>query len=226
MMGAARITVGLDHSLDSVVAAFSLPGVTIGCRAISPGDEHALLPDEAAAFAKSVVKVRRASGAARIVARQLLANVGVTECVLPKAQGGAPIWPPGIVGSMSHDSRVAIAAIAQRCDFSALGIDIEPAEPLPPELLDLVATPQERTAIGEDPYQGRLLFAAKEAVYKAVYPLDQTFLDHHDVEVSLSRGQAVVRNGRIVKLQFCVSEHLLVVAYVRSVIGGAAERPI
>jgi 4'-phosphopantetheinyl transferase EntD len=138
----------------------------------------------------------------------------MTGCALPKGQGGAPIWPSAIVGSMSHDSRIAIAAIAQRSSFSGLGIDIEPAEALPPELLDLVATPQERAAIAEDPYQGRLLFAAKEAVYKAVYPLDRVFLDHHDVQVSLSQRRAVVRNGRTVQLMFSAGEHLVVVAFL------------
>jgi 4'-phosphopantetheinyl transferase EntD len=206
----------LDPSLQTAINALSVPGVIIGHRIISPGDEQALLPGEAPAFATSVVKVRRASGAARIVARELLAKIGLPKCALPKGVGGAPVWPTGIIGSMSHDSSVAVAAIAPRRSCAALGIDIEPAEALPPELLDLVITPEERARIGEDPYGGRLLFAAKEAVYKAVYPLDRTFLDHHDVEVSLSRGQAAVRNGRIVKLQFCVCKHLLVVAYLRA----------
>ena len=176
----------LNRSLDSAVAALSLPGAIIGYREISPGDENALTAAEAIAFGTSVVTVRRAGGAARIVARQLLARIGIAGCSLPKADGGAPVWPPGVVGSMSHHSRIAVAAVALCRDFSALGIDIEPAEPLPPDLLDLVATPQERKRIAEDPFNGRLLFAAKEAVYKAVYPLDRTFLDHHDVEVSLS----------------------------------------
>jgi len=213
-----------DSVLQTAMGALSLPGIFMGHRIISPGDEDALLPEEAAAFAKSVLKVRRASGAARIVARELLAKIGLPRCALPKGSGGAPVWPNGIVGSMSHDSRIAVVAIAMGHDFSALGIDIEPAEALPPGLLDMVATPQERSRINEDPYGGRLLFAAKEAVYKAVYPLDQTFLDHHDVEVSLTLRQAVVRNGRLVKLQFCVSEHLLVVAYLPAETGGAAER--
>jgi 4'-phosphopantetheinyl transferase EntD len=218
------IAVALDPSLQASISALSLPGVTIGHRIISPGDEHALLPEEAGAFATSVVKVRRASGAARIVARELLASIGLPQCALPKGKGGAPRWPAGIVGSMSHDSRIAVAAIARSRDFSALGIDIEPAETLPPEVFDMVTTPQERSHIDEDPCGGRLLFAAKEAVYKAVYPLDQTFLDHHDVEVSLARGQAVVRNGRIVKLQFCVSDHLVAVAYIPSETGSVTEK--
>jgi 4'-phosphopantetheinyl transferase EntD len=209
------MTADFHQSLQTAIDALSLPGILIGYRAISPGDEHALLSEEAAAFAKSVVAVRRASGAARIVARQLLAQIGLDGCALPKARSGAPIWPNGIVGSISHDSRIAVAAIGWGRDFSALGIDVEPAEALPSELLDLVATPQERAKIDGGPYDGRLLFAAKEAVYKAVYPLDQTFLDHHDVEVSLTDRQAIVRNGRVVEIRFCISKHLLVLAFLR-----------
>jgi 4'-phosphopantetheinyl transferase EntD len=210
------MTLTLDPSLQKAIDALSLQGIIIGHRAISPGDEHALMPEEAAAFATSMVVVRPASGSARVVARQLLAQFGLPRCALPKSSSGAPIWPNGVVGSMSHDSCVAVAAVAMRRDFCALGIDVEPGEDLPSDLLDLVATPQERAEIGEDLYQGRLLFAAKEAVYKAVYPLDQTFLAHHDVQISLSHRRAVVRNGRIVELQFCLSKHLVVVAFLRA----------
>ena len=210
------MTVALDSNLQTAIDALALPGIMIGHRVISTGDEHALMPEETLAFATSVVAVRRASGAARIVARELLARVGLAASALPKASSGAPIWPNGIVGSMSHDLRVAVAAVAMRRDFSALGIDIEPAEALPSELLDLVATPRERAKIDEDPYRGRLLFATKEAVYKAVYPLDQTFLDHHDVQVSLTNRQAVVRNRRVVEFRFCISRYLLVVAFLRA----------
>ena len=53
----------------------------------------------------------------------------------------------------------------------------------------MVATRKERLKISDDPFRGRLLFVAKEAVYKAVYPLDQAFLDHHDVEIDFRRSQ-------------------------------------
>ena len=89
-----------------------------------------------------------------------------------------------------------------RANVCALGIDVEPAERLPSELLELVATPQERLKLGDDPYRGRLLFVAKEAVYKAVYPLDRKFLEHHDVQVNLKERKAIVHNGRIVELRF------------------------
>lgn len=209
------MTATVDSSLGTAIDALSLPGVMAGYRAISVGDEHALMLQEAAAFTTSVVKVRRASGAARIVARQLLARVGLPGCALPKSSSGAPIWPNGIVGSLAHDSHLAVAAIAMRRDFIALGIDVEPAERLPAELLDLVVAPEERAELADDPYHGRLLFTAKEAVYKAVYPLDQTFLDHHDVRINLTQRRGIVRNGRVVELRFCITDHLLVLAFLR-----------
>jgi 4'-phosphopantetheinyl transferase EntD len=99
-------------------------------------------------------------------------------------------------------------------DVGAIGIDVEPAESLPSELLDLVATPQERLRITDDPYHGRLLFVAKEAVYKALYPLDQTFLDHHDVQINFAECKATVRNGRVVELRFCIAAHLVALAFL------------
>ena len=61
---------------------------------------------------------------------------------------------------------------------------------------------------------GRLLFVAKEAVYKAVYPLDQTFLDHHDVEIDFADRKGFVRNGRVVELRFCIAAHLVALAFL------------
>ena len=187
----------------------SVPGILVDHRLIADGDELALLPEEMDAFAGSVLKVRRASGAARIVARTLLSRFGQAPRAIPKSTAGMPVWPDGIVGSLAHDSKVAIAAMAAQREFQSVGIDIEPAEPLAPDLLDIVATAKERDRIADDPCRGRLLFSIKEAIYKAVYPLDGMFLDHHDVEVSLSAaGTAVVRNGRTVSFRYCVARAL------------------
>jgi 4'-phosphopantetheinyl transferase EntD len=200
------------YSIDQIVE----PGIVVGKRLISDGDERALLPEEADAFASSVVKRRRASGAARIVARELLGELGCSNMTaLPKAPSGAPIWPDGIVGSLAHDSQFAIAAVGRRQDVAALGIDIEPAESLPFEL-DLIATPRERLRISSYRYIGRLLFTAKEAVYKAVHPLDNIFLEHHDVEIDFDARKATVLGRRVVDLRFCISTSLVTMAFIRS----------
>ena len=203
-----------DPRLQSAIDALALPGVAIGHRLISPGDEDALTPEELRGISGSVVERRRASGAARIVARQLLRDLGYPESPLPRAASGAPIWPAGVTGSLAHDRRVAVAAVATSRDIDALGIDIEPAELLPIDLLDIIATPDERPGIGDDLICGRLLFAAKEAVYKAVYPLDRIFLEHHDVQIDFSKRRGTVRNGRTVELRFCISTHLVALAFL------------
>src|SRR5262245_7120663 len=201
-------------SLESALEALSRPGIAIGHRIIVAGDEEELLPAEAPAFASSVVKVRRASGAARMVARGLLGSLGYSGWPIVKAPSGQPIWPSGVVGSLAHDARCAVAAVARAGDIKALGIDVEPAEMLPADVLHLVATPRELARLDQDPFGGRLLFVAKEAVYKAVYPLDQVFLDHHDVEVDFDLCKAHVRGGRVVDLRFAVSTHLLGLAFI------------
>lgn len=202
-----------DRDLGKALRTLAPPGILVDHRLISPGDEHALLTEEAGAFRRSAVEVRRASGAARIVARKLIERLGHQRPALAKSPAGPPIWPEGVLGSLAHDSSVAVAAVTARENLAGIGIDIEPAELLPAELLEIVTTPRERASLAADPYRGRLFFVAKEAVYKAVFPRDQTFLDHHDVEIDLSNQTARLRDGRAVCLRFCQSSHLVALAF-------------
>ena len=201
----------IDPSLQDAIDALARPGLLIGYRLIAPGDEHALLDDEAASM-PPVDAVRRASGAARIVARELLARLGHARFALRKGAGGEPLWPAGIAGSLAHDDRVAVAAVGMRRDVGAVGIDVEPAVALPPDMLELVASPREREQLAGDPLRGKLLFAAKEAVYKAAYPLDRIFLEFRDIEVDLAGRRAVTRTGRILALRYGISSHVLALA--------------
>ncbi|MDW6023717.1 4'-phosphopantetheinyl transferase superfamily protein [Mesorhizobium sp. BAC0120] len=202
------------RSFSTAIEELAFSGVLVGQRLILPGDEDALLPEEAPAFDRSIVAVRRASGAARLVARNLLRCLGYPEWPIKRTSAGAPIWPEGIRGSLAHDSDYAVAAICREQHFRALGIDVEPAELLPRELAELVATPREREHLDADGFRGRMLFVAKEAVYKAVYPLDRIFLDHHDIEIDFANREATICNGRVVHLRFCASPHLAALAFI------------
>ena len=202
----------VDPSLQREINALASPGLLIGHRLISPGDEDALLDEEAGSIASTVVGARRASGAARIVARELLAQLGHSRALLPKSASGEPIWPAGIAGSLAHDDEVAVAAVGPRRDVGSVGIDVEPAVLLPPDMLELIATPQELHKIADDPLRGKLLFAAKEAVYKAVYPLERVFLEFRDIEVDLAGRKAVTRTGRVVALRYCLLPRVVVLA--------------
>jgi len=201
-----------DDPLRAALKSLSHPDLLIDYRVIAAGDEQALLDAESASISSRSPETRRASGAARIVARHLLAELGVAPTAIPKGSTGAPVWPAGIIGSFAHDETIAIAAVGRKGDAASIGIDIEPAKLLPADMLDLVTTASERTTLADDPFRGRLLFTAKEAVYKAVHPLDGLFLEFHDIAVDLAGCRAVTRNGRLVTLRTCVSTRLVVLA--------------
>lgn len=201
-----------DRNLERAVAQWALPGVAIGCRRIQPGDEEALLEEERLSLPSALTARRRASGAARIVARQLLARFGFGMCPIPKGDQGQPLWPAGITGSLAHDDDYAVAAVAAARDHPALGIDIEPAAPLPDDVLSLALTPDECRSAADHPLGSRMIFAAKEAVFKASYPRHPAFLEFQDIVVDLKRLQAETRAGQIFSLRFCLSSHVAVLA--------------
>jgi 4'-phosphopantetheinyl transferase EntD len=208
------MTTVTNPELGRAIAAMSVPGLLVEHRLITDGDELRLLPDEFASFAGSILKVRRASAAARLAARTLLPHFGLRPVAIAKSIAGMPIWPDGIVGSLAHDSHIAVAAVAQKRDFLGVGVDVEPATTLDADLVDMVTTERERSWVGNDLHRARLLFSVKEAVYKAVYPLDGTFLDHQDVEVDIGARTAVIRNGRVVTVHCCALPHIVALAFV------------
>lgn len=206
----------IDPSLQHTIDALVVPGLLIGHRVISEGDELALLYEEVKSFSLPTIERRRASGAARLVARELMNLMGVASLPVPRSKFGAPIWPAGIIGSMAHDNQIAVAAVGSRRDLDAVGIDIEPAAPLPPDILELVATSREQREIIGNKFGARLLFAIKEAVYKATYPLDHEFLDFHDIEVDLANRLATTRSGLTLALHWGVLSHVLVLATIHN----------
>jgi 4'-phosphopantetheinyl transferase EntD len=206
------VNAAIEESLAGALEGLALPGILIGHRVIAPDDSRALTVEEAASLPSRLPEAQRASAAARIVARELLARMGIASTPLPKAPSGAPIWPPGIIGSLAHDDRIAVAAVARRAAADALGIDVEPAGPLPADLLDVVATARERLVLYRDPSRGRLLFAAKEAVYKAISPLDGVFLEYYDIEIDLGANRAKTRHGRTLVLNTICTAHVVVLA--------------
>lgn len=214
LVATSQPTGELPHSVLELIEAIAEPSVLIGHRFITSGDEYALRPAEAVHFQTAVPKVRRQSGAARIVARQLLGKLGFEDVTIAKTSFGAPVWPLGICGSLAHEEKVAVAAVASSADYLALGVDIEPAANLPDELVDVIATSAERSLYTPSLLRGRQLFAAKEAVYKALFPLDRRFLDFHDIEVDLARQTARVSYGRTVAVKVSTGSHVIALAFM------------
>jgi 4'-phosphopantetheinyl transferase EntD len=148
-----------------------------------------LFREEEQVIAHAVASRRRDFATVRSCARACLARLGYPPAPILPGVGGAPTWPAGIRGSMTHCAGYAAAAVGPHPQISAIGIDAEPDAPLPDGVLGLIATAAEHdhlaAADGPDgPNWDRLLFSAKEAVYKAWFPLVGGWLDHHDAEIS------------------------------------------
>lgn len=92
---------------------------------------------------------------------------GLQPVAVPKAPDRAPVWPFGLAGSISHSDLACIAAVST--GLAGLGLDLEPLRPLDPAVAALVTGPEDRVVADGDP--GLLVFCAKEAAYKAQYPL-------------------------------------------------------
>jgi 4'-phosphopantetheinyl transferase EntD len=154
-----------------------------------------LFPQEEAVVAQAVEKRRREFAAVRCCARRALASWGFAPVPILPGAGGAPCWPPGIVGSLTHCSGYAAAALAPAAEVSSVGIDAEPHSSLPDGVLSVIALSAEVEQVGllrvEHPevHWDRLLFSVKEAVYKAWYPLTHTWLDFEQVRVHLDPAQ-------------------------------------
>jgi len=205
----------VDRSIKQAIDALAVPGLLIGHRLISKDDEFSLIHEEKASLPFTSLERLRASAAVRNVARELMKPMGFVDFPILRGTFGNPIWPPGIVGSMAHNTQIAIAAIALQRELEAVGIDIENIMPLPPDMLDLICTPLEIHMISDYPLGTKLLFVIKEAVYKAAYPLDHKFLDFHEIQVDPAGRIAMTSTGRTFTLHWCISSHIIAVATIR-----------
>lgn len=153
----------------------------------------ALLPQEERRMAGAVRKRRAEFATGRHLASLACAAWGLPRPVLDPDPNGAPTWPAGHVGSITHCDTWAGVAVARRADVASVGIDVEPAAPLPSEVVSTILTPRERrAAVGAWTDEAfarcfdRLVFCVKEAVFKAWYPLTGAWLDFRDAEIELA----------------------------------------
>lgn len=119
----------------------------------------------------------------RNCARVVLNMCGLRGAAVPRGSSGEPVWPQGIVGSISHTGSLAAAVAASTDYFVGIGLDIESSEPLSDDIIGMICRQDE--AVGEDGVRAKLLFSIKEAVYKCIYPTVSAFVDFKEVKISL-----------------------------------------
>ena len=126
----------------------------------------------------------------RYCARKALEQLGLYDIIIPIGKDREPIWPVGIVGSISHCDKLIGAIVAKKSDHISLGLDIEEIGTVTPDIYDLVFTENEKQYLSslrgrELQEKSTLIFSIKEAFYKFQHPITKTFLDFLEVEVDV-----------------------------------------
>lgn len=168
-----------------------LPRQVVAVEAFGDDPVMALTAEEQAVVARAVEKRRREFSTVRACARSAFARLGLPSASILPGPRGAPQWPDGVVGSMTHCAGYRAAAVARATDVLTVGVDAEPDEPLPPGVLDIIALAAEKDSVASlaaaapGTCWDRLLFSAKESVYKAWFPLTGKWLDFSEAMITV-----------------------------------------
>lgn len=130
--------------------------------------------------------------AGRLCAREALRRLGIPAQPILIGPKREPLWPTGVVGSLTHCDGLCAAAVCRTDKYIGLGIDIETAGPLDKDMVELVCGPGEGwlQAMPEETRHiwARVVFSAKESVYKCLFPLTRVFLEFLDISIRLNAG--------------------------------------
>jgi 4'-phosphopantetheinyl transferase EntD len=168
-----------------------LPDAVIAVESRSDPPGLVLFPSEQAALGRAVDKRRLEFTTARACARTALARLGLPSLPVTSGERGEPQWPAGVVGSITHCDGYRACAVARSTEIVTIGIDAERNAPLPDGVLPAIARTEElpglRNLRHDIPgvHWDRLLFSAKESVYKAWYPLTKHWLGFEDAFVTV-----------------------------------------
>jgi 4'-phosphopantetheinyl transferase EntD len=176
--------VGAVELLSSV-----LPGSVVAVACVSDADAGPLHPSEAPAVERAVDSRRAEFTTGRSCARSALSVLGAPAEAVPVGEKRAPVWPDGVVGSITHTAGFRGAAVAWRSAVRSVGIDAEAHDVLPDGVLEAVSSVSEQALLARlaadrpEISWDRLLFSAKESVYKTWFPLTGRWLGFEDAEL-------------------------------------------
>lgn len=157
---------------------------------VEPKLIETLRAEEACVIAPMAPARQAEFATARACARAALADLGV-DAAIPRRQGGSPVWPQGMAGSISHTRGFCLAVASSH--GHVIGIDVEEVERMSSAVERRILVDAERMYLGDMSVAARqrrvaTIFAAKEAFYKAHYELDARYLGFDVVEVRTSES--------------------------------------
>jgi 4'-phosphopantetheinyl transferase EntD len=147
------------------------------------------MAEEEPLIERSVAKRRNEFITVRYCARIALAQLGFPPVPILKGDTGEPCWPDGVVGSITHTAGYRGAVVGRAGAVRSVGVDAEPHDVLPDGVLDAISLPAERgelAALPSDIHWDRILFCAKEATYKAWFPLTKRWLGFEDAHITFT----------------------------------------
>jgi 4'-phosphopantetheinyl transferase EntD len=151
-----------------------------------------LFPEEEELVSSAVFKRRLEFSTGRCCAREALAELGVPPAPILMGPLREPVWPAGIIGTITHADHVSAAVVARTGSWRGIGIDIldlaAAGEVLRDALGIIAGEEEERRArgIAGTSLDGRvLLFSAKESVIKAISSSFERFVDFTEITVEL-----------------------------------------
>ena len=186
------------------IAALFAPGA-VAFETRDTFDANTLLPQEQQFLARAVPKRVHEFAGGRACARAALAQLGFNGIALPVGAARAPVWPPGITGSITHTGGFCAAVVATTTRLRALGLDVEVADSVKPHLWPRICGPEELATLQSTDPQGAiaaatLLFSAKEAFYKCQHFLTGQWLGFCDVSISVEADEFTVRPTRTLEI--------------------------
>jgi 4'-phosphopantetheinyl transferase EntD len=194
---------------DAVSSGLELAALKLGSslpkglmvEAASGASVSELLPEEVAATENWAPHRRTEFALGRDCARVALRKLGHANAPILFDGDGAPKWPAGIVGSISHKRQNGIAVVGSSSLFAGVGVDLEldSADTAEADVMNRVCPSRDERKSAEAA-RGRvrslaaLCLSAKEAFFKLQFPITGAWLDWEDIEISLATN--TFRAGR------------------------------
>ena len=130
----------------------------------------------------------------RICAGEVLSKLGARgQPVLRDPQTREPLWPEGISGAITHSGNWAAAAAGKTSDVLGIGIDLEDLErQVDSRISRHVCIPEEQKWLQECEEDFleknlKIIFSAKESIFKAFFPYTRTYLHFHDAKILMEQ---------------------------------------
>jgi 4'-phosphopantetheinyl transferase EntD len=138
---------------------------------------------------RAVTARREEFSTGRWLARRALSSLGVEPCPILQGESREPLWPQGYIGSITHSAGHCAVIVSKHEQFRGLGLDLEISKPPADDLAELILAPRERWRFAGTEML-RLVFSAKESVFKCVFPIHGEYIEFSDVTIEIDSDRS------------------------------------